>query len=292
MLPKLRIPCVISRPSHGFRASFLIFVLVFIFESVEGQQNPNVAAYRADLYVGKTLALKPTKDFGFQLLSKNDFGFNSKDYTLFKKDAYSYESDTNKVKNIKFECIGYETAINSDYKTNIALKLQYRENKICYYQYDPRLANITFAFIVEGGLDFPEDFYCQYISKDYDKFDNKNTYTSIDISPMEFIKTIVGQDTTYYLSLKVYDMALSAGKGVVVLLRDGSRLEWPEEKVDYKASPISSSKYMYSAFLRLSTADLTKLKNSDITDYKLHIFRMENINGHAEMEQLKCLLKM
>ena len=194
----------------------------------------------------------------------------------------------------------YKKAISKEFKVvnitrhnyfNAVLTLEQsptkgREPSIVYFKYSTDLESL-WPFEIVGGLVIPEGFYCSKIEIKNDKFtDKRRSYSPLleDISLSKYEEEDV---VTIYMSLKVNGSTLNLnGKGVILLLEDGSKINLPNETIE---ANVSDYGWEYTAFFSLSDENINKLKASPITDYRLYIYDKTIENGHVFCEYLKCL---
>lgn len=120
-----------------------------------------------------------------------------------------------------------------------------------------------------------------------DKFDNKKTVSTSIIDAAIMYKIIEGKKNYYYLSLTSYGETASVHrKGVYVLFSDKTKFTKLNEIVDCKVNEYGSSKYVYSAFVPLTVAEVSLFAKRTITDIKLYIY--ENEIGERNARELIC----
>ena len=151
----------------------------------------------------------------------------------------------------------------------------------------------SFSQDIESAIDSMNEFECSVVKKVTDDFSGEITYTATidakDDGDVSFIKVIRGKSTTYYLSIWVKESGIYTGRGVSIILRNGKRINKPNEKVDYT---YSASDFYTTAFIRLSAADIALLKQSGIKKYKLYISEGE-IEEQSDLtkDYFNCLVK-
>lgn len=104
-----------------------------------------------------------------------------------------------------------------------------------------------------------------------------------------FWQVIKDYDTTNYIDFTTTSSHLSVdGKGLIVLFKDGSKLEWPY-KIKVNAA---NGKYNYSCFFSPTESDLIELSSKDIDKYRMYIYDKDISPQEAEefRTKLKCLI--
>jgi hypothetical protein len=260
--------------------------------------SQNYAKERVSDYIGKELKVREKSDkygyssFFIKIDDKTNLNTLDKEHTLFY-DRNALGSTYEKLIDKVFICDSV-FLISKEIKTNYFLRLKNKEIGTVYYAYRNDLKNSTaenkgmayfFPFTVIGGLPV-----CNQISQKVDKFDGVITLNSPYEEPISFTKKIKGTDTTIYCSISISRNEIYTGKGLIILLNDGNKIERPEEKVDYKLNS-SSNGFEHSVFFRLSKEEILKLKTSEITDVKMYVLDFTIANGNTIKEYLNCITK-
>jgi len=98
----------------------------------------------------------------------------------------------------------------------------------------------------------------------------KGTYALVE-SPVTYMQTIKDGDTTVYMSLQSYGTTLTVdGKGVILLLSDGTKMEWPDVKIDY--APHTGAYWKYTAFIELNKVEIERISKNEIEIIRLYIY--------------------
>jgi hypothetical protein len=239
-----------------------------------------------ELLSGKKLKVLPIS------LALQKYGYRGfyKDENLKKiyKDNNSYSSEYLSLVDKIFSVVGFEPYKNILGTDKFKLILQNEEIGKIYFDYDP-VYNSSFVFEVVGGLTFPENYFCQYITESTDKFSGDIKYRSEDSEGISFVKFIENNTAKIYISISVVGLTLNVGKtGLILLLENNKRIEKPDALIDVK---VKSSSWSYSAFVELNSKDLDLLKENKITDERLFIYDGVIKNGEKLKEYIKCLTK-
>ena len=235
-----------------------------------------------NLLLNKELKVLPKAE------SLHEYGYDYffKNKKMKKKYACcdSYNSKYKALVNKVFKVINIEP-YNSDYK----LLLENDETGTVYFKYSTRFKH-SFPFEVIGGLDYPAGFFCKDIKKTEDKFNNEVTYRSPLLEDLNFTKFVKNDNIVYYLSCNTIGSTVVVdGKGVILLLDNGEKIEWSEEKIDVKVS--SGGNYVYSCFIRLSSEDIAKLQQNNISDFRLYIFDNKVENSEKYKQYINCMVE-
>jgi hypothetical protein len=156
------------------------------------------------------------------------------------------------------------------------------KNERAYFRYDESyLSNFPFLILRNpasvGAL-------CKQITKEVDEFTGEIKFNTPTLSvkntyPMSLTKVIKNGKATYslYLSTNGYGAHVD-GEGVRILFTDGSK--W------VKTAPIDvdvvGNEFSYSAFLKLSTADVALFATKQVKKFRLYIYDREVVATDAK----------
>ena len=266
---------------------FLLFTLLSFGQNFPGEN--------VELFLNKEVT--PKKDeVGKEYLYKNfyvEFDTASKKLDKYNKKAHafpkgSYLSDYNKL-------VGKVFKVTKIYPTNderySVLEIKNDEIGVLYYHYDSKY-DFSLELEVVGGLDLPEDFYCEKIDVKVDKFENKQSYFTPYTSGILLMKTVVDGNANIFLSINEPGKTLNVGKkGLTLLLENGKKISKPDAKIDVETN--GSGGYVYNALILLTDEDIKLLLENNITDNRLYIYDGTISKEDAEVirEYLKCLTK-
>ena len=200
-------------------------------------------------------------------LQKYGFGELFSKETMGRKEIWeqnnSYKTEYSKVANKIFTVVSAEI-LDSKY---CKVELLTEDNKTIWYKYDFTYKH-KWEFLTQGFRVSDEYFCSTNVSETYDEFDDKYTYRSSSYSYM-FIRV----NNSYYLRITAPAAPLSVQgeSGVDIILKDGSRLSWPNEKIELEVSDSNSYSYDATAFIRLSAEDLSKLSKSNPKKARLYV---------------------
>ena len=130
----------------------------------------------------------------------------------------------------------------------------------------------------------------KWLTKEVDEFSGEISFTAEVTDEVRFIKIKKGSTTRCYLSIRIKETGIYIGRGVTIILQNGKRINKPNEKVE--CNYIAGGFYS-SAFIALTVADITLLKQSGILKYKLYISTGELFNYFAKWSKdlFNCLMK-
>lgn len=101
--------------------------------------------------------------------------------------------------------------------------------------------------------------------------------------------------STYHLRLTAPAAVNANQKGVSVLFDDGSKMEWPDEKVEIfvneSREPFDSFTQA-KCFVPLTLAQMSKLGKQAITDYRLYVYdwSMSTENATSLLQDTRCVV--
>lgn len=252
-----------------------IIALLLFNVSVFAQDYPKDAI---ELVVGKELKILPCNH-----CVKNGY------YNFYKKPDLEYK---NKLKHNYDDLNGKIFVLKSfirntgRLKQNISIELYNSEQGFIYYEYEPWNKG-SWIFEIVGGIKYPEGYWCKDIEKKDDKFTNQVRFNTPSNEHVSFIK----EKEIIYIYLTSHGKTLNVNeKGIIILLKDGSKVTNQTANIDVK--PDGDGWYTYTTMFALSNEDITKISNSYITDYRLFVYDFALDNGALFSEYLKCLSKM
>src|SRR5690606_4696001 len=202
----------------------LALVLLFSLLAIaQEEKKPEIFPFRRpELLVGKTVTIRPLSDE--EIEKEKGYGnfFENEDLDVYYKVGI-FKSDPKSLENRVFKVV---SAIKGKYDT-YTLKLEAENGEIIYHIFYENEEE-HYYFEVEGGLDFPNDFYCDYFEYGYDK-GNKDILKwagfyniRIDLGTGH----MTGQELAVRLSFK---MESPADYGLTIIFDNGEKIELPQE---------------------------------------------------------------
>lgn len=270
---------------------FLLHVLLVINFNFTFANSPDFPGTSPEILLGQELIVKEM-DVNLQKYGYSDFYMDKGFKKIYSKirNGYStkYESLVNKV----FSVISVDTIKVEELKSEYRLTLRNDQIGILYYKYEGIYGHF-YPFKVKGGLQYPKGFLCNKIKIEKDKFTDKIIYRT----PLERLdeaiiisKIIENKIVKIYMSISITALTLNlSGKGVILLLSNGEKIE----RIDAKVTPVvyDLNQYLYSSSIQLSDREIELLTSNEITDIRLHIHDKEIMNGKKYLEYLKCLIE-
>ncbi|MCX6234789.1 MAG: hypothetical protein NT175_08705 [Bacteroidetes bacterium] len=151
----------------------------------------------------------------------------------------------------------------------------------------------SFSQTTDTLIQKAESINCDGVTKTVDEFTGEKTFEfhidADDGSIVSFSKIINKGVTAYYLSIWIKESGIYTGTGVNLILKNGKKINKPNEKVDYS---YAGSSFYTTTFIRLTSADIALLKQSGIEKYKLYISTGQ-ISDKSDISKdlFNCLLK-
>ncbi|MFL9836956.1 hypothetical protein ABS768_05560 [Flavobacterium sp. ST-75] len=205
----------------------LALVLLFsVLAIAQEEKKPEIFPFkRPELLVGKTVTIRPLTDEEIK---------TQKGYHNFYKDKYHRHS---------YHEIGFETSdpkslenrvfkvVSTHPKYNNKLTLEAEDGEIIYHDL---LENYPehYYFEVEGGLDVPNDFYCDYFDRGVD--DGKKGINKW----AGFYNITVRLDTGFITQQELavglsFEMDSPADFGLTIIFDNGEKIELPQKPLVY-----------------------------------------------------------
>jgi hypothetical protein len=224
---------------------------------------------RPELLLGKEVKVLPLSK---EKLKEGYVGFYTDD-ELYKK--YKQNGSFNKT---------YEDLVGKSFKVLAVdqlerfgeklhrIKLQdVSSETVLYYKYDDHSEILnTYSLEVKGGLDFPADYYKDFIEIKTDKFTKEKTFVYEKLYLLKLTKSQKGKVIKYTLMIEAAprDNDVGKGKGASILLENNKRIDKPLQLVKVCDNH-------YCATFELTQADLNLLKANKITDFRVNKYDEE-----------------
>ncbi|MGB1218367.1 MAG: hypothetical protein ACPG4W_01165 [Flavobacteriales bacterium] len=150
---------------------------------------------------------------------------------------------------------------------------------------------IFFAVFSVSQIAFAQEIkkiekYCKKIDVEVDKFNGETKYQTPLLKQIGFTKIIKDGEEIVYMSIRTIGSTPSTGKGVIILLDNGEKIE---KNVDTDVRVNSNAQFEHSAFFRLTKSDIELLKKHNITDTRLYIFDMKILKPVQYRAYMICL---
>lgn len=136
---------------------------------------------------------------------------------------------------------------------------------------------------------------CKDFAKKTDKFDGSVTVRSPLTKGPYFEPVVITRRTSegrtfFFLRLSVRASLSAPRTGVYLLLANGQKMEWPDERVEVKYL----QGYHADGSVSLTPEQLETLSKVAITDIRLHIFDMElsKKEGERFQERIACAVTL
>jgi hypothetical protein len=258
----------------------VLWLLLFVYGVGFGQET--FPGDNIQLLEGKELKVKE-KDVKLQRFGYDGFFTDSTFKDKYLQDPKIFNTPYEKLVNKTFKVISYKESIIYNNKYYI-LEIYNEEIGTLYFKYDTKY-EFKFQFNVVGGLIFPEEYYCNKIEKEKDKFTGAVKYNSPILERIVFYK----EKGIIYIRIDIPGSTLNVNeKGVLLLLSDGTKISKPNEKIsaDYREG------YRYSSFFTLNKIEVDRIIKSPITDVRLYIYDAEVFSPQKYSKYLKCIVNI
>lgn len=146
------------------------------------------------------------------------------------------------------------------------ITLKNAEGNLVYYKYS-YTEEIHYPFEVIGGLDLPDDFYCDYIIERTD-YKGENIKESATEKGYKLYKKTLDSKTVYELQFTEFiESEGKEGEGVILILDNNKEIKFAETYV--LAKPHNGKSYKYFTQLTLNPDHLKLLKQHEIKTVRL-----------------------
>lgn len=259
------------------------FLLICI--TTKAQDSPGL---RPELLLEKTVKVKPMTDGELAYEKGYDSFFCDagmvKKYTETKDRRTKHSAMANrffKVKAVK----PYDVYGNTNYAIQLTDTVT---NEEIYYKYNKfSESQKKYYFEVIGGLKYPADFYCDFLTEATDKATGEHKISASISEGLHVIKIRKGKNVTYKLEVVTVEQVISMLRGVTLVLEDGRKLEKPDAEAVMAANKNDNINYIAS--VEITTAELAMLTQSKVVSGKISKFEKKFTEGEKFKEMLKCL---
>ena len=246
-----------------------------------------------DHYQGAELIADPDNTSGWTHAIYSDFetSLSISSDVAFQTDEYTFQTDPSKLPPGP-----YQVAEILDQTDNRKIRFGEARFKLVasdgiefWFLYKSKYEH-AFPWLV-GKIELNEEDVCAKIISEVDDFTGDKTYRTPYGKDAQLMKIIKGESVTTYLILDAKGSTLNVGeKGVIILMEDGSKLEYPGEEIDSDVGQGSS--WDYSTFIRMNDETLTKLSTVAIDKWRLFIYDTDFDSTDAEVFriQVECIM--
>lgn len=203
----------------------LLFALLFslVISAQETRRAEIFPNNHPEILIGKTVKVKPLPE-----------KFRDKGYPNFYTDALAMKTYS-KIDYKKSSADSLENkvfkVVSNDTKYPEILKLESAEGEIIYYELN-KYDKSEYYFEVEGDLDLPEGFYCEYFQPGLDEGKKMSKMTKSIWGVIVWLHNNIQTDKLEVDLMLA--MPTTASKGVTVIFDNGEKLELPNIKLDGK----------------------------------------------------------
>ncbi|RYD77134.1 MAG: hypothetical protein EOP55_09960 [Sphingobacteriales bacterium] len=256
--------------------NFITIFTIFFSVLVNAQDYPR---NKPQLLLNKEVKITPLNSNTIKYYGGYD-GFYSDEFLreIYKKNA-RLVTDPDAFTNRTFKVTGVEPISTGD---RFKVKLEdISSGKVIYFKYNP-ISSSGYYFEIKGGLDLPEDFYCDLI-KEVSRENEPQRFIYMERPVFVLLKTEIDGVETYLLELELSTDENEDGKGMVIVLENNKKIEKPN--LDVKKQ-IKSETPHYTAYIALTSQEIDLLKSNNILSYNIYKFNAsmpqeysENIRG-------------
>ncbi|QEE50106.1 hypothetical protein FUA48_11100 [Flavobacterium alkalisoli] len=216
----------------------LLFAL-FLSVVATAQDKKSVEIFpnnHPELLLGKTVKILPlpekSRAEGYSNFATNVYGTDTYHKIGFKKSAA--ESLENRV---------FKVVPNELNKLNV-IKLESPEGEIIYHAYN-KYDDREYYFEVEGGLDIPEDFYCEYFQPGVDDGKKINRMSKNFWGTRVWVNNNLKTDKLEINMM--FNISTKATKGITIIFDNGEKLEDPNAQLSgkYNDGSLENKDYVY-----------------------------------------------
>lgn len=268
------------------KITFLLFALILSVIAI-AQDSPGM---RPELLLEKTVKVKPLPD-GVLAYEKG--------YDSFFTDEKMYRRYAeNKDRRTKPEALANRVFKVADVKPytsygneNFLIKLlDSINNEHIYYKFNKYSESQgKYYFEVLGGLEYPADFYCDFLTQTTDKATGEQKITASISEGLHIIKIKKGKEVSYKLEAVTVEQVISMLRGVTLVFEDGRRIEKPDAEAVMGTN--KNDNIVYIATVNLTPTEVSMLSQAKVVGGKISKFEKKYTEGGKLSGMLKCLMK-
>ena len=264
------------------------FILLFALLLSIGAAAQTFPGKRPDLLLGKEIKVKPIQ-LSQYVKGYKDFYSNDKlTSNYLAKDMYTHHTEIAALEGRVFKVTAVDPIPERDKYFRLTL-LDELKKETLYYKYYAGFEP-DFNFEIIGGLQFPADFYCEYIKQE-NLEGGKIKFATSPQDGITFTKTRDGNVTIYFMKINIRTNEKQTGKGAVVTLENGKVIKKPEAKTAGDDTPDKYGSYFYATIFPLTLEDIELLIDYKITGVKVMNASDPVLGGNMLKGMFACLIE-
>lgn len=267
--------------------NFTLLIALFFSLIITAQDDPGK---RPELLLGKEVTIIDLTGNYYSDISKEKgyqrFYIDKEVLSTYKKNSKhntEYEALFNKTFTVKNVELKEESQYGGGPYHVITLE---SPDLVLYHKYYDKRA---YYFKVKGGLEYPDDFYCDYIIEKPFQDTGLVDYIIEPYSGLNLTKTKGKELTAYLLYVGIVgDKTLDKSKGISVTLDNGAKIERPDFVPQIGVN--SYGDYRYSGVIELTAKEIELLKAHVITGSQIGANKRNEYSEDKIKKSLPCLL--
>jgi len=258
----------------------LLFTTLFFTTAAFAQDSPGK---RPQLLLDKVVKVKPLPK-GMLAYQQGYDSFYA-DENLMKRYAENKSKKTNHeaLANRMLKVTAVEPVQGANYK----IKLQDTiSNETIFYKFNETCeAKGNYYFEVVGGLDYPADFFCDYVKHESTPA-GEQKITAIITEGIKITKVSKGKSSNYIMEVRTVEDHISMLPGIALVMENGLHISKPEVHADVTAS---NDNLLYIATFELTPHEVSLLSQSRIVSGKISKFDKTYKEGEKLRQMVKCM---
>jgi len=258
--------------------NFTLLIALFFSLIITAQDHPGK---RPELLLGKEVTVKELP-LNLQATGYEGFYINEK-LIIHYADNQKYKSKHDALANKTFKVLSVEPGIDMAGIPRYKVKLQAADETIVFYEFKDLN---DYYFTVKGGLDYPADFYCDFINET--RSGNTMSYR-IDAKYNCRLHKITNEGrSAYFLDVSAVEDTPDRTKGLTIYLDNGAKIERPD--VAPKMDVTSGGLYRHECKIDITDKELELLKQHVIKNFRIGAWSEDVVDGEFIKNALPCLL--
>jgi hypothetical protein len=273
--------------SNNYMDKITLLLAAFLFTiTATAQDSPGS---RPELLMDKTVKVKPLTA-GILAYEKGYDNFYA-DEKMVKRYAETKDRRTkhDALQGRVFTVTGIRPFESSGTKNFLLHLNDTLSNEAVYYKFNQNCeVQGKYYFEVLGGLEYPDDFFCDYLKTEEDKAAGEKKLIATIAEGIHVIKVKKGSAVIYRMEAVTVEQVISMLKGVTLVFENGGSIVKPEAEVQMSTN--KNDNIVYFTTFELTPADVSLLTQSRLLSGKISRFEKTYTEGQKLQGMVNCLL--
>jgi len=262
--------------------NFTLLVTILLSLTAVAQDSPGK---RPALLIDKTVKIKPIE----KGILANQKGYDSfyadadmaKRYSENKSRKTTYEALANRI----FQVTAVEPVVGQGNNYKIKLQDTIKDETVYFKFNEASERQGHYYFEVLGGLQYPPDFYCDFVQQE-----SGNKTVAMITEGLTITKNGSGKGAKYTMEVRAVEQIISLLPGVTLTLDNGAQITKAGAEAQMVVS--DNDNIVYTATFDLTPQEISLLGQSKVVSGKISKFGKVYAEGEKLRQMVRCLQKM